>query len=55
MKLVPNDCSHNRFRFSAHELITDSLFNYSGLPFLYDNMVDSTVIIALTTSNILGN
>ena len=30
MKLVPNDCFHNRFRFSAHELITDCLFNDSG-------------------------
>ena len=55
MKLVPYDCFHNRFRFSAHELITDCLFNDSGLPFQYENAVGSTVIIALTTSNIRGN
>ena len=55
MKLVPNDCSRNCFRFSVHELMTDSLFNDSGLPFQYDNTVGSTVIIALTTSNIRGH
>ena len=55
MKLVPNDCSHNRFKFSAHRLITDCLFNNTGFPFLYDYTVGSTVVIAFATSNISGN
>ena len=62
--MVPNYCSHNYFRFLAHELITscqlinnkliaDCLFNDSGLPFLKNNALGS--IIPLTTSNKRGN